>query len=250
MDRRLVTIGISHYCEKARWALERARLPFHEERHPPVFHVVVAKRLGGGRSTPVLVSSAGTFPDSTEILQQVDKECAAELRLYPEEPELRNQVEQLEDRLDADLGPATRRLAYYHLLDHPLTYPLLVVGVGRMERAFFRPLFPLCRRMMKRLLNINTAGAERSRAKIDELFEQVGQRLSDGRSYLAGDRFSAADLTFAALSVPLLFPPEYPFPMPPLDALPVAFQNEVARYRATLAGEFALRIYAEQRLDP
>jgi glutathione S-transferase len=229
MTRRLITIGVSHYCEKARWALERARLPFREECHPPVFHVVVAKRLGGGRSTPVLVAPTGTFNDSTEILRQVDRECARDLRLYP------------------DLGPAARRLVYYHLLDLPLIYPIMVDGVGRMERGLFRPLFPLCRRMMKKLLNINAAGAQRSRGKIDELYDEMDRLLTDERRYLVGDRFSAADLTFAALSVPLLLPPEYPFPMPPLEALPVDFQTEVARYRATGAGQFALRIYADER---
>ena len=30
---RLITIPISHYCEKARWALDRAALAFREERH-------------------------------------------------------------------------------------------------------------------------------------------------------------------------------------------------------------------------
>ena len=108
MLRRLVTIGASHYCEKARWALERARLPFREERHPPVFHVFVAKRLAGGRSTPVLVTPSGTFPDSTDILKYVDGECAADLRLYPDDPELRHRVEQLEDLVDAAVGECER----------------------------------------------------------------------------------------------------------------------------------------------
>jgi glutathione S-transferase len=32
MPARLVTIPISHYCEKARWALGRARIAYREER--------------------------------------------------------------------------------------------------------------------------------------------------------------------------------------------------------------------------
>ena len=46
MTDRLITIGASHYCEKARWAVQRAGLPFREECHPPLFHIFVAKRLG------------------------------------------------------------------------------------------------------------------------------------------------------------------------------------------------------------
>ena len=39
------------------------------------------------------------------------------------------------------------------------------------------------------------------------VFDSVGERLADGRPYLMGDRFTAADLTFASLSAParLLF---------------------------------------------
>jgi hypothetical protein len=35
MTNRLVTIGISHFCEKARCALQRAGVPFQEERNSP-----------------------------------------------------------------------------------------------------------------------------------------------------------------------------------------------------------------------
>jgi len=43
---RLVTIPISHYCEKARWALERAGVPYREERHVQGVHIL-ASRLAG-----------------------------------------------------------------------------------------------------------------------------------------------------------------------------------------------------------
>ena len=44
--RRLITIPISHYCEKARWALDRAGLAYREERHVQGVHQVVSKRAG------------------------------------------------------------------------------------------------------------------------------------------------------------------------------------------------------------
>ena len=37
----LITIPPSHYCEKARWALDYARIPYREERHPPLFHLAL-----------------------------------------------------------------------------------------------------------------------------------------------------------------------------------------------------------------
>lgn len=50
----LVTIGVSHYCEKARWALERFQLPFEERRHVPILHMPAAYFASGkGTSTPI-----------------------------------------------------------------------------------------------------------------------------------------------------------------------------------------------------
>ena len=44
---RLVTIPISPFCEKARWALDRAGLAYREERHVQGASVVAALRAGG-----------------------------------------------------------------------------------------------------------------------------------------------------------------------------------------------------------
>jgi glutaredoxin len=58
---RLVTIPISHYCEKARWALERAGLEYREERHVQGVHQLAARRAGGGITVPVLVTPEGAI---------------------------------------------------------------------------------------------------------------------------------------------------------------------------------------------
>ena len=58
---RLITIPISHYCEKARWALERADIPYREERHVQLIHRIAARRAGGGQTVPVLVTPEGTL---------------------------------------------------------------------------------------------------------------------------------------------------------------------------------------------
>ena len=61
---RLVTIPISHYCEKARWALERAGIKYREERHVQGIHRIAARRAGGGATVPVLVTPDGVLGDS------------------------------------------------------------------------------------------------------------------------------------------------------------------------------------------
>ena len=80
---RLVTIPISHYCEKARWALERAGIAYHEERHIQLVHRIAVRRAGGGTTVPVLVTPDGPIADSALILDWVDERTPAEHRLFP-----------------------------------------------------------------------------------------------------------------------------------------------------------------------
>ena len=83
---RLVTIPISHFCEKARWALARAGVPYREERHVQGIHMLAARRAGGGSTVPVLVTDDGVLGESADILAWADERTPAHERLYPEDP--------------------------------------------------------------------------------------------------------------------------------------------------------------------
>src|SRR5205823_4762076 len=96
---RLITIPISHYCEKARWALDRAGISYREERHIQGVHRVAARRAGGGKTVPVLVTPEGAIGESEEILSWVDARTDPELRLLPAHPEERDEVLRLCRRL-------------------------------------------------------------------------------------------------------------------------------------------------------
>src|ERR1700730_471678 len=141
---RLVTIPISHYCEKARWALERAGLPYREERHLQGIHRLAARRAGGGATVPVLVTSDGAIGESQEILAWVDERTAAEHRLFPAEEGARAEVQRLCRRLDDELGPTGRRLMYVHMLaDRELALRFNNQGVPRWEDRAIRYGWPL-----------------------------------------------------------------------------------------------------------
>ncbi len=247
---RLITLPISHYCEKARWALERAGVRYREERHVQGIHQFVARRAGGGKTVPVLVTPEGAIGDSAEILAWVDERTPPEHRLYPVEPAAREEVERLCRRLDEGLGPDGRRLLYIHMFAEPkLTLRFNNQGVPYWEDRAIRLGWPLARGFAKRELGIRpTSEIDDEKAVFSE-FDHVAELLADGRPHLCGERFGAADLTFAALSAPLLVPPGYGVPLPQLEILPRGMRALVERAREHPAGRYTLTLFATHRRE-
>lgn len=248
---RLITIAVSHYCEKARWALEHHGIAYQEDAWLPIQHYAASLPLGGRKTVPILVDGAKVLGDSTEILQYLEAQGSAATRLYPADPDLSARVQALEDRFDLALGPAARRVAYFHLLpDRALTMQVAGAGVPPRRLALGKAMWPLAVQLIRQGLGINRDGAQRSLARIHTIFDEVVQTLGD-REWLVGERFSAADLTFAALAAPLLMPTTYGVrdspAMPPLDQLSPEFRALVQELRQHGAGRFALEVYRRQR---
>ena len=242
---RFVTIRLSHYCEKARWALDRAAVPYDEEPHVPLLSRFAARRTTGG-TVPVLIHGDLRLTESSDILRHADSMRPG--MLYPLDAQLCKEVEAWETRFDRDLGTHVRRWAYGYLLpEKALLRDLWSRGAPKREAMWMPLVLPIARGLLRRAYKVTPAGADRSSERIREVFAAVDERLKDGRRFLAGDQFSAADLTFAALAAPLLFAPECRAAMPDLDQVPAAMRNDVNALRATGAGQFALRLYATER---
>jgi len=248
---RLVTIPISHFCEKARWALDRADVDYDEQPHLQLIHVGAAWRAGGGRTVPVLVTADGeVFAESADIVRWADTRVSAERRLYPD-GELGAAAAALEAWLDDGLGPDGRLWMYHQTL--PVVHEMgqwALAGIPRWERRVFRVSGRLVDLSIRRYLGVDAPAASVALVRVNRVFDDVAERLSDGRRFLLGDRFTAADLAFAALSAPMLLPSRYGSPLPPPEAVPVPMAREVARLRAHPAGAFADRLYHEERARP
>ena len=245
---RLITIPISHYCEKARWALDRAGLVYAERPHLQGFHVIASKRAGGSGTTPVLVTDNGVIGESAEIVAYADAHGPPELGLYGDSPAARTEIVALERGFDAILGPAGRLWMYQHLLDRPdLAVRYGCVGVPRWERRTLPRLFGVMARIIKGKLGVSAVAAEESERRVDATFDDVAERLADGRPYLVGERFSAADLAFAALAGAVLVPPQWSIPLPQPDELPEAAATKVRELRDHPAGRFALSMFERER---
>ena len=242
----LITIPLSHYCEKARWALDRAALPYKESPHVPLLHRLATKRNNGG-SVPMLVHGSRRLIDSTDILLHADAICGGNL-LYPIDAELRREVDALEERFDTELGPHVRRWAYAQLLPQAkLLRSMWSCGTPRFEASFIPVIAPLVCRLVRSTYRITPESTQRSLERIRELFCQVDELLGDGRRFLVGERFTAADLTFAALAAPMLLPVECRAVQPHLDILPATMREEIVRLRGTKPGRFALRLFSQER---
>jgi glutathione S-transferase len=243
MTARLITIPFSHFCEKARWALDHCGVAYEEDGHLPVFHYVATYRAGGKRTVPVLVDGDTIVRDSTDIIAWADAKRPGALIPIAGTTD----VLAIEDDLDNQFGPATRRWAYYHLLPNRDADRFITAGVPRWEKSLLAISRPLAASYLRRGLKIDDAGVERSRKKIEATFARVEQILGDGRRFIAGERFTVADLTFAALAAPVLLPPNHPKMSFGLELFGAAAREQIEAWRARPAGRFALRLYADHR---
>ncbi len=244
----LVTIPISHYCEKARWALERAGVAYRERAHVQAFHRAATLRAGGGLTVPVLVCAAGVLADSGDILAWADTQAPPGRRLYPEDPKQAAEVRLLEADFNARLGPTSRCWMYQQLRgrrDLAISYGC--AGVPAWERASLRLGYPVVMAIVARVLDVTPATAVRSEAEVRATFDTIGERLADGRTYICGDEFTAADLTFSALAAPMLMPADYGVALPRPGELPAYAGGVVRELRAHPAGAHALAMFDTER---
>jgi glutathione S-transferase len=243
----LITIPISHYCEKARWALDRAGIQYEERAHLQVIHWIPVKRAGGKKTAPVLVWGDKVFADSANIVEEAMAK-AQDRGLFPEDPTAAAEARALQRDFDANLGPEGRRWMYNALRGHRgIAVKYGCTGVPAWQRRALPFAYPVAARIIDRYLDVTPATAARSETTVRETFDAVAERLSDGRPYLCGERFSAADLTFASLAAPMLMPPEYGVPLPQPEELPAAMAATVRELREHPAGAYALRMFREER---
>jgi glutathione S-transferase len=245
----LITIPISHYCEKARWALDRAGVPYRERQHLQGLHRIAVKRAAAGAETaPVLLTPDGPLTESADILRFADERAPAGKRIYPDDPELLAEIGALERDFDERLGPEGRVWMYHEIgRQRDIVLKYAPADVPAWQRRSLPVALPVVSRFIDRVLDVTPETARRAEGEVRATFDEVAERLGDGREFLAGERFSGADLTFAALAAAVLAPPEYGVPLPQPDEMSPAAGAKVRELRAHPAGAFALRMFREHR---
>jgi glutathione S-transferase len=207
-------IDVSHYSEKARWALAHKEIE-HRRRSPlPGAHIAVALWLTRGAQTtfPVLTLDGRHIGDSTAIIAALE-ERYPEPSLYPADQAQRRRALALEAFFDEELGPPIRLLAWHELGKDPerfrelmeATAPWPLAKTAGMAAGYARAFTGI------RFDAGSAEEAERARAKILDALDYLEQELGDNE-YLVGESFTVADLTAASLFYPLVQPPEGPLP--------------------------------------
>ena len=245
---RLITIPMSHYCEKARWGLERLGLKYHEERHLQCFHYPRTYWVSRGANVPVLIDGNKVIADSTNILKHLDQYAEPDKRLYPEDLTECAQVDALEELFDEVLGIESRRCVYHHFINRPIK-ALRTAGEGApiTEKILMPLIYPLFMLIINSYINPTKDNVESGLQKIREIIKKTDSMLENSGPYLLGARFTAADLTLASMMAPLVLPTNYGIRLPKIDELPAKMRPDVEEFINTRTGKYVLSLFNNEK---
>jgi glutathione S-transferase len=238
-------LEISHYNEKARWALDYKSIP-HVRRTPlPGLHGLHALAItrGAQRRLPVLELEGRRIGDSTAIIGALER-YKPDPPLYPEDPAERAHALGLEDFFDEELAPSLRRYVWHHTLDDSdAVIDALMPNAGRGRQRAMRALVPIARPAVRRDYKVSASGAEQGLEDIRAAMDRVESELQPS-GYLVGDEFSVADLSAAALFTPVLCPPGRQYPPRTIPPIVHELRDELS---AREGGRWVAEMYARHR---
>lgn len=205
----LYVFAISHFCEKARWAMDRSGIEYKLKFMAPGVHAQKATKLGLDKtSVPFLQTEDGILQGSPQIIDWIDANLEdTTLNLTPNE-----ECRSLEQRLDDKIGIHIRRYYYSEaMLDCPETVkPIFKIGIPFHHKLLVDSIWSKVPAMMAKSMDLGPEQHLQSRAIVDSEMDWLDKRLGDGRAYLTGDKFSRADLAAASLLAPLVSPAQHP----------------------------------------
>ena len=207
----LYIFNISHYCEKARWALDHFGIAHHVQHVMVGEHRLIAKKLGAARgSVPFLQVGNEVIAGSSAILDWGEAHRAANApTLCGNDP---GQEREIEKRLDEIAGVHVRRFYYSDALtsDPKSVRPIFSNGLPIWQRLSVILAWKKIVSLMKKGMDLGPAQGEESRAILAGELTWLDALLADGRPFLTGSEFTRADLTAASLLAPLVGPKEHP----------------------------------------
>lgn len=212
----LVVFAISHYCEKARWALDYLGIEHTVKHIAPGAHRKFAENLGAPvTSLPILVlgdqADAKFVQGSSAIISWAE---ANKPDGTPSLTPATNQQEamDIEQRLDDVMGVHVRRYYYSEaLVDYPQTVrPVFTKDLPLFQKWFVSAAWGTIRKLMIQSMDLGHEQGLQSRRLVETELDWLDSMLVDGRSFYSGDSFSRTDIAAASLLAPLILPEQHP----------------------------------------
>ncbi len=241
---KLYTFNISHFAEKARWALDYEGIAYEERVLLPGPHQLVTRRIAPRTHVPVLEHDGQYVQGSSAIIDY----AAARLggtRLTPTDPTERARTLELEKTLDQTFGRGIQQVLYSALLkDRRMVIDLWSSGGPFWARGFYAVAFPAVATAVKRMYKTtDVEGVAKARQRFVTTFDVLDAVLAM-QPYLGGDTPNRADIALAALLAPLCRAPEHRVKWP---AMPSEFADVEASLRGRPTWNHALRMYRDHR---
>src|SRR5215472_16797128 len=224
----MISIPVSPYCELARWVLDARGIPYIEECHAPVFHLIATRKCGGTTTVPVLDTGEVALLDARAVVDYYEGRSRQDQKLYPSVSSDEAEPRRLFNFFFDSLGVSICAWAYAQMLEVRASTARAWAFKGPWwERVGVYAFYPFLATEVRRSLGLKSDTVAREAAAIDAALSQIEARLADGRRYLMGDSFTAADLALAALSAPIVIPPQYGGPLPSINELPAQMKKSI-----------------------
>ena len=208
----LYVFAISHYCEKARWALDYLGVDYELRFVAPGEHMKIARSLGAPKtSVPFLALPGGVVQGSADIIDWAEANATVTGRsLTPVDADA--QSREIESRIDEIAGVHVRRYYYSEaLVEYPETVrPIFTRDLPFPKNLLVRFAWGKIRGAMIARMNLGTEQGVESRDITAGELDWIDGMLADGRRFLVGDTLSRADIAVASLLAPLAVPENHP----------------------------------------
>jgi glutathione S-transferase len=205
----LYIFAISHFCEKARWALDYLQIEHDVVHLAPALHSKLAKKLGlKSSSLPILKLGEEVIQGSEKVIDWAEEQSDNSLKAVGDN----RRAQEIEDRLGDGIGVHTRRMFYSEaLIEHSATVrPIFMKDLPVIPKAFTWLMWPVIRRKMISRMDLGKEQGEQSVKIIDQELTWLESMLFESDGYLLGNTFSRVDLSAAALLARLASPPDHP----------------------------------------
>ncbi len=243
---KLLEFPHSHYCEKARFALDYKGVTYERVSLMPGLHVHKLKRIVPGTSVPVLLDGEVAIQGSSAIIDHLDQTISGH-GLTPTDARERKECQVLEEEFDRVFGQNIRRALYLYLLPHSgFVRHCFMSRSPLLQRCLFTAAFPFLRHKLVSAYGVTEGEVQKGLEEMEEALERWDEILEPGR-FLVGERFTRADLSLASMLYFAGLPDDFESPWPaepPNERVRVLLES--LRERPTL--KWVAHIYRTQRV--